>query len=69
MISQMFKHFYLLIMLSKSQRTAKEKKAYKSIATCLKSLNIIIKSCMSETNVGTTPKISTIFLQNHFFTS
>jgi hypothetical protein len=42
-------------MLSKSQRTAKEKKAYKSIATCLKSLNIIIKICMSETNVGTTP--------------
>jgi hypothetical protein len=42
-------------MLSKSQRIIKEKKAYKSIDACLKSLYIIIKSCMCETNVGTTP--------------
>ena len=42
-------------MLSKSQRITKEKKVYKWIAACLKSLTIIIKSCMRETNVGTTP--------------
>jgi|GEM_PF-4445279 len=42
-------------MLSKSQIITKEKKAYKSIAACLKSLNIIIKSYICETIIGTTP--------------
>jgi len=44
-------------MLSKSQIITKEKKAYKSIAACLKSLNIIIKSYICETIIGTTPLV------------